>query len=141
MGSPDAYATPLLPAKINRSAEPAPNVAFNRLAKAMVSGVKKSILESPFLVLGTMTFPEEMSSSCQVLCSTSLLRAPESTSIQTKSVNNRSLPILAASRRDAMSCSDDATYRMDSWNRLMWIVGEMNPRGAIRRSTIAHRKT
>lgn len=41
------------------------NVGFNRLAKAMVAGVKKSTLESPFLVLGTMTFPKEMSSSCQ----------------------------------------------------------------------------
>jgi hypothetical protein len=48
-------AMPLLPAKINRSAEPVANGGFNRLAKAMVSGVKKSILDSPFLVLRTMT--------------------------------------------------------------------------------------
>jgi hypothetical protein len=54
---------PFRPAKINRSAEPVDNVGFNRLAKAMVSGVKKSILESPFLVLGTMTRAE--AHSCQ----------------------------------------------------------------------------
>ena len=90
------------------------NVGFKRLAKAMVSGVKKSVLESTFLVLGTMTFPEEMSSSCQVLCGTSLLRAPESTSIQTKSVNNRYLPIFAAIR--ATQCP------AQTMQRIAWIL-------------------
>jgi hypothetical protein len=91
---------PLRPAKINRSTDPTANAGFKRLAKAMVSGVKNSVRESPFFVLGTMSFPPEISRSCHDLCSNSLLRAPESNSIQTNKVNKRSFTIYAASRKD-----------------------------------------
>jgi hypothetical protein len=42
---------PFLPEKINRSTDAKDNAGFKHLAKAMVSGVKNSIRESPFLAL------------------------------------------------------------------------------------------
>lgn len=82
---------------------------FQTLASAMVSGVKNSVRESPLFVLGTMSFPPGISRPYYDLCSNSLFRAPESNSIQTNKMNKRSLPIFAASRKDKISCSDDAT--------------------------------
>jgi hypothetical protein len=46
------------------------------LANVIVSGVKNSVRDLPFLVLGTMSFPPGISRSCHDLCSNSLLRAP-----------------------------------------------------------------
>lgn len=69
---------PLIPAKLHPSAELVANVGLKRLAEAMVSRVKNSILESPFLVLGTMIFPAQMLGTCQALHSIALFRAPKS---------------------------------------------------------------
>ena len=79
--------------------------------KLIVAGEKNNILESPFFVIGTIIFAFAISRSFQLLSSNSLLRAPESASIHTNKVNNRSLHILAANRSEMKSCSLDETYR------------------------------
>jgi hypothetical protein len=48
------------------------------LAKLIVAGEKNNVLESPFLVIGTIIFAFAISRLFQVLSSSSLLRAPES---------------------------------------------------------------
>ena len=80
-------------------------------ANLIVAGEKNNVLASPFFVKGMIIFPLEISRSFQLLSSNSLLRAPESASIQTNKVNNLSFPILAANVSDMKSCSLDATYR------------------------------
>jgi hypothetical protein len=110
---------PFLPAKINRCIwsfgldkfVARENEGLICLAKLIVAGEKNNVLESPFFVIGTIIFAFEISKSFQLLSSNSLLRAPESASIQTNKVNNRSLHILAANLSEMKSCSFDETYR------------------------------